>query len=62
MRALIFTCPTTKSRVQHWIDRDDEPAEDVYEGIVCSSCGRPHFINRKTGKVFEAPRRGPKSN
>jgi hypothetical protein len=62
MRPLIFTCPTTNSSVQHWVDRDDDITEDVYEGVVCSGCGQPHFINRRTGKVFEATRRGPKSN
>jgi hypothetical protein len=60
MRPLIFTCPTTLFEVQHWLDRDDDPTEDEYEGIVCSGCGRMHFLNRKTGNLLGAGRPSPK--
>jgi hypothetical protein len=51
-RPIIFTCPITNERVQHWLeDRDDAP-EDKHEGIDCPACSRFHFIHRRSGKVL----------
>jgi hypothetical protein len=30
MGALLFTCPTTKLKVQHWLDDDDRVPEDEF--------------------------------
>ena len=56
-RPIIFTCPITNERVQHWPeDRDDVP-EDEHEGVDCPACSMFHFIHRRSGKVLghEAP-------
>ena len=52
MAALLFTCPITRMRVQHWLDDDEDASEDDdYEGITCQACAGVHFVNRK-GKVL----------
>ena len=50
-RPILFTCPATNFRVQHWLDNDDA-SEDEHEGVNCPACSKLHFINRKTGKVL----------
>jgi hypothetical protein len=47
MAALLFTCPITRMKVQHWLDDDEDASEDDYEGapaklaLACtSSTGR----------------------
>ena len=50
MAALLFTCPITRMRVQHWLD-DENASEDDYEEIACHACGSVHFVNWK-GKVL----------
>jgi hypothetical protein len=50
---LLFTCPVTGINVQHWLDGDDRGKPgDCYQSVVCQACGRLHFVNRKTGRVF----------
>jgi hypothetical protein len=51
MAALIFTCPITRMRVQHWLTDDEDASEDDYEEITCLACAGMHFVNRK-GKVL----------
>jgi len=51
MAALLFTCPITQMKVQHWLDDDETASEDDYEGITCQACAGVHFVNRK-GKVL----------
>jgi hypothetical protein len=51
MAALLFTCPITQMKVQHWLDDDEDASEDDYEGVICQACAGVHFINRK-GKVL----------
>ena len=53
MGKLLFTCPVTNIRIQHWLD-DYDPSKpgDCYQSIICQSCARLHFINRKTGRVL----------
>jgi hypothetical protein len=51
MRTILFTCPTTQFKVQHWLDEDERATEDDYEGITCPGCARIHFVNRK-GRVL----------
>jgi len=53
MGKLLFTCPVTNVRIQHWLDDDDLSAPgERYQSIVCPACARLHFINRKTGRVL----------
>lgn len=53
MPRVIFTCPDTAMKVQHWLgdDSDDVPA-DEYEPVDCPACAKVHLINRKTGKLL----------
>ena len=53
MGKLLFNCPVTGIRVQHWLD-DDNPSKpgDGYQSIVCQACARLHFVNRKTGRLL----------
>ena len=53
MVSILYTCPTVRSKVQHFIADDDPLAPGQYAGIVCAGCGRIHFVNRD-GKVFRA--------
>ena len=51
MAASVFTCPSTRLKVQHWLDDEDAP-ETEYEAITCKACARLHLINRKTGRLL----------
>lgn len=51
MGAILFTCPSTRFTVQHWLDDDERASDDDYEGITCPACARVHFLNR-SGKVL----------
>jgi hypothetical protein len=51
MGAILFTCPSTRFIVQHWLDDDERASDDDYEEVVCTACPRVHFVNRK-GKVL----------
>ena len=51
MAAILFTCPTTQFKIQHWLDDNERASEDEYEGITCPGCARVHFVNRK-GRVL----------
>ena len=53
MGACVFTCPTTKLNVQHWLEDDKDLSENEYEGVTCKACARVHLINRKTGRLLE---------
>ena len=33
MGAFLFTCPTTKLKVQHWLDDDDDALENELLGL-----------------------------
>ena len=48
---VLFTCPNTKLKVQHWLPDESKAPDDDYESVICQSCTRVHFVNRK-GKVF----------
>jgi hypothetical protein len=52
MASLVFTCPTTKLKVQHWLDDDEDAQADEYQPIICQACTWMHFINRKTGQLL----------
>jgi hypothetical protein len=56
MGAILFTCPTTQFKVQHWLGDDDSASEDDYQGIICLGCTRLHFVNRN-GKVLGSDER-----
>jgi hypothetical protein len=32
--------------------REKDNEERRYEGLICPSCSRLHFVNRKTGKLL----------
>jgi hypothetical protein len=54
MGHLIFKCPHTGMKVQHWV-ADEIAAEDhdrTYETVVCQACRRIHLINRSSGKLL----------
>jgi hypothetical protein len=36
MRSLLFTCPTTLMKVQHWLDGGEETPDHEYETVVQS--------------------------
>ena len=48
MGAFVFTRPTTKLKVQHWLDDDNDALENEFQGVVCPACTKLHFINRRT--------------
>jgi hypothetical protein len=50
--ALLFTCPTTRIKIQQW-ENDDAP-DNEYEAISCQACGKLHLLNAKTGKLLGA--------
>jgi hypothetical protein len=51
MPAIVFTCPRTHQRVQHYLADDPDAGEDDFQGTECNACGKVHFVNRK-GEVF----------
>jgi hypothetical protein len=53
MIASVFTCPDTGGRVQRWLEVNDDAFENQYEVITCPACEGLHFVNGKTGKLFE---------
>jgi hypothetical protein len=50
MPAILFRYPTSRLRVQQWLPDDNDASERDYEGVVCATCGKIHFVNR-LGKV-----------
>ena len=52
MPSLLFTCPATNLKVQHWVVGDENTPDDEYEVVICNACARLHLINRKTGKLL----------
>jgi hypothetical protein len=52
MAQFVFTCPATSTRVQHWLDDNNDSSKDGYEVISCPACTKSHFLNRKTGKLL----------
>jgi hypothetical protein len=51
---LLFTCPTTRMKVQQWENGDDDAPDNEFEAITCQACGRLHLLNPKTGKLLGA--------
>jgi len=65
MANLVFTCPTTKFKVQHWFEDDKDAPVDEYRSIVCQACTKVHFINRQTGQLLgqkDSPQAGGHRN
>ncbi len=52
MASVLFRCPKTSFRVQHWLDDDDDVPENEFEGIICPACTRLHFVDQKTGRLL----------
>ena len=52
MPPFIFKCPSTGLNVQEWVDDEDGPADNEFQGVICPACTRLHFLNRKTGKLL----------
>lgn len=54
MRAFTFACQITKLDCPKWIDDDKYCAtENEFQCFVCPACSRLHWMNSKTGKLFE---------
>jgi hypothetical protein len=54
MADFVFICPVTKLKVQYQLDDDPHLSDTEYAVIICRSCTRLHFRNRKTGELFAA--------
>ena len=52
MAHVIFKCPQTGMRVQHWLEDEWPSYEDSYEPLECPACARLHFVHRTTGKLL----------
>jgi len=52
-RHIIFRCPQTGLKVQHWLNEvaAAEPGQS-YQSVECPSCTLAHFVNRRTGKLL----------
>jgi hypothetical protein len=33
-------------------DETESSADERYDAVSCPACGKPHFVNRKTGKLL----------
>jgi len=51
MAAFLFTCPNASMKVQLWLD-DEKPDDSRYEALTCPACSKVHFVNPRTGKLF----------
>lgn len=51
-RHVLFRCPNTGYRVQHWLDDSEDNGEDKFVSVECPACTRFHFINRESGKTL----------
>ena len=47
---IMFTCPQTGLKVQHWLE--DSPEPDTHSPVVCLACTKTHFIHNSTGKLL----------
>jgi hypothetical protein len=53
MRPIVFTCPITRSNVQHFSDDSETSGhENRYEPVECPACARLHYVNVTNGKVL----------
>jgi hypothetical protein len=52
MFAIVFTCPSTELKVQHWLDDDKNVSDTEYEAVTCQACAKVHLINRTTGLLL----------
>ena len=50
--ASVFICPSTRFKVQHCLDDDEDVPDTEYEVVTCQACAKLHAINRKTGKLL----------
>jgi hypothetical protein len=54
-RPIIFKCPRTGMRVQHWLDDVPDDAKDTYAAVTCLACTGLHLIHNSTGKPLGEP-------
>jgi len=53
MTHVLFRCPTTGLKVQHWVDDNVSPSEaKTYETVNCPACAKLHFVNKVTGRTL----------
>jgi len=52
-----YRCPRTGEQVQGWSADDLNRSGDSYDPVTCTTCGRVHLINPKTGKVLETAKK-----
>lgn len=50
MTSFVFTCPITGTKVQGWT-ANSPAANDNYEAIHCTACGRLHLVSPTSGRV-----------
>ena len=57
MKPTLFRCPNTGLRVQALFENEDDEdgADDAFESVNCSACGRIHLVGQRTGRVLGAP-------
>lgn len=58
---VIFRCPKTGVKVQHYIAEAVEPREttEPYQAVFCPACSGLHFVMPSTGKLLGSrPRPG----
>jgi predicted nucleic-acid-binding Zn-ribbon protein len=56
MRGFKYRCPKTGSLVQGWFADDLVDGDaNTYQQVTCTTCGRTHMVNPKTGRVLGAP-------
>jgi len=51
-RPILFKCPQTGMKVQHWVDDPKGDSDDSFTSVECPACARLHYINLQTGKVL----------
>jgi len=51
MTDVVFTCPHTGFNIQHRLDSDGAPNNELVS-VACPACSLLHMINRKTGKLL----------
>jgi len=51
MPPIVFTCPTTRMRLQEFLPDDDKALARECDGVFRGACSRVHFVNHK-GEVL----------
>ncbi|MGO4715072.1 hypothetical protein [Bradyrhizobium sp. 2TAF24] len=50
---IVFQCPDTGLKVQHWLDKPPDDARPAsYVSVACAACTNIHFINSENGRLL----------